>query len=81
MIELSSEDRKTLEGWARAGTTETRMAELPSIILAAAQGESTAAFAERLQTRQTQVSKRRNRFAREGIEGLHDALRHGCPVR
>ncbi len=81
VIELSSQDRKTLEGWARAGTTEKRMAERARIILAAAEGESTAAIAERLQTRQARVSKWRTRFAREGIEGLHDAPRQGRPAR
>ncbi len=81
VIELSSEDRKTSEGWARASKTEKRMAERARISLAAADGESMAAIAEGLQTRQAHVSKWLTRFAREGIEGLHDAPRQGRPAR
>lgn len=81
VIELSAEDRKTLESWVRAGTTEKRLAERAQIVLAAAAGESTTGIARRMNTRPARVSKWRTRFAQEGIDGLFDALRQGRPAQ
>jgi len=78
---LSAEERATLEHWARASTTEQRYAERAQFILAAAEGASTTAIAERHGVRPATVSKWRTRFAQQGLEGLQDAPRPGAEVR
>ncbi len=78
-IELTPEERDTLEEWVRASTTEQRMAQRARIILAAAEGEPTTAIAERMGVRAATVSKWRTRFAEERTQGLLDAPRSGTP--
>ena len=78
-IVLSEKERKQLLSLTRAGTTEQRLVERAHIILAAAEGKTTAQIAAAMLTRPARVSKWRNRFARDGIEGLKDASRTGAP--
>jgi transposase len=80
-IVLSSEERATLEQWARGGKTEQRMARRARILLAAAEGEQTVSIAERLGERATTVSKWRQRFAKRRLAGLDDLPRSGQPRR
>jgi len=80
-IELTAEERKTLEAWARAGKTERRYAERAGWILAAAEGAATTEIAGRFGVRPATVSKWRTRFAAEGLAGLQDAPRPGRPRR
>jgi transposase-like protein len=80
-IVLSSEERATLEQWARGGKTEQRMARRARILLAAADGEQTVSIAVRLGERATTVSKWRQRFAKRGLDGLDDLPRSGQPRR
>ncbi len=56
-ITLSAEERKTLQAWQRAGSTEQRMVERAQIILRAAAGEGTDEIAAALHTRPARVSK------------------------
>jgi transposase len=79
-IELSGEDRMTLEGWTRAGTTPQRQAMRACLVLAAAAGQENAAIAANLRVRRNTVSKWRRRFAVEGFAGLQDRPR-GTPAR
>ena len=80
-IVVSDEDRATLVRWVRATTTEQRLAIRASIVLAAAEGKSTAAIAQALGVRTATVSKWRVRFAGKGLEGLQDEERPGARPR
>jgi transposase len=80
-IELSAGERRTLESWTRAGSTEQRYAERARYILEAANGESTTAIAERHGVRPGTVSKWRTRFAGARLAGLDDRPRSGKPAR
>jgi transposase len=78
-ITLSDEDREVLERWARRPKTSQALAMRCRIVLAAADGESSQAIAERLGCTPSTVGKWRGRFARLGIDGLHDEPRPGKP--
>ena len=80
-IILSVEDRAILEGWVRATTTEQRMVMRARIILAAADGEKSAAIAKALGIRKATLSKWRIRFAKDGLAGLSDGKRPGAKPR
>ena len=78
-IELTGDERGTLEAWVRGTTTEQRMVQRARIVLAAAEGQATKEIARALHTRQATVSKWRTRFARLRVAGLADAPRPGRP--
>lgn len=80
-VELTLEDRATLEGWVRAGKTERRLAERGRIVLAAAEGQNTVEIARSQHLRPATVSKWRVRFSRSGLSGLQDAPRPGAVRR
>lgn len=80
-IVLSTDERKILLSWRRAGTTERRLADRAEIILEAAERKTNRAIAARLGTRPARVSKWRTRFARARLAGLTDAPRAGAPPR
>jgi len=80
-ITLTEDERRTLEAWTRAGSTEQRYAHRAQVVLAAADGEGTTRIARRLQVRPATVSKWRTRFAARRLAGLEDAPRSGAPVR
>ena len=68
---LSSDDRKTLEGWVRSGKTERRVAFRARIILKAADGLSNHAIAKVLFTSRPTVIAWRSRYEQEGVKGLN----------
>lgn len=76
-IELSAEERETLENWVRASTTEQRLVWRARLILAAAEGATTAALAQRFRVRPATVSQWRGRFAAQRLVGLQDRPRPG----
>jgi transposase len=78
VIELTGEERTTLEGWVHSPRTEQRMAFRAQIVLLAADGMSTGKIAEALDTWPPTVSKWRTRFGKERIGGLQDARRPGA---
>lgn len=78
-IELTPEDRAVLERWVRSSTCEQRRAERARIVLAAADGASNEAIAERLGLVRQTVAKWRGRFVTLGVDGLEDAPRPGRP--
>jgi len=80
-VVLGAEERRRLEGWARAGKSPQRLALRARIILAAARGEGNLAIAAALDVRPATVSKWRTRYARSGLAGLDDAPRAGAPRR
>ena len=80
-LQLTTDERLTLQAWVRATTTEQRLALRAQIILAADRGETTTAIAARLGVTPVTVSKWRTRFAREGLRGLPDGARPGKPAQ
>jgi transposase len=80
-VHLEAEARSALERVARAATSHQRDALRARIVLAAGEGESTSEMAKRLGVSVDAVSKWRGRFARQGLEGLHDEPRSGRPAR
>ena len=76
-IDLTAEERGTLENWVRASTTEQRLVVRARLILAAAEGASTTALAQRFKVRPATVSQWRGRFAAQRLVGLQDRPRPG----
>jgi transposase len=76
-IKSSAEERRTLENWVRASTTEQRLVLRAHLILAAAAGATTAAIAQRFRVRPATVSQWRRRFAAQRLVGLQDRPRPG----
>jgi transposase len=78
-IVLTADERTTLEGWVRAGTTEHRRVERARIVLLAADGWGSRAIGRELGCARGVVSKWRVRFAQARLAGLADAPRSGKP--
>jgi transposase len=78
-VVLSSEEREVLERWARRPTSAQALALRSRIVLAAAAGEQSKEIAARLGCSKDTVGKWRGRFARRGLDGLHDEPRPGKP--
>lgn len=77
LIDLSTEERRSLESWVRSPTTEQRLVLRAQLILAAAAGATTAAIAQRFRVRPGTVSQWRRRFAAQRLVGLQDRPRSG----
>jgi transposase len=77
-IELSEDERDTLDRWTRRHSSSQALALRSRIVLACAEGKSNTAIAEELGCNQVTVSKWRHRFAAERLEGLGDAPRPGA---
>lgn len=80
-LNLTEQEKNTLEQWLRAGTTEQRSVERARIILMADQGLTTEQIAAEMDTRSARISKWRQRFLRSRLDGLQDQPRSGKPVR
>lgn len=78
-LELTAEERATLEGWERRHTSAQRLAERCRVVLAAADGKSNSAIADELRLTLPTVRKWRGRFAESRLDGLCDEPRPGCP--
>lgn len=78
-IVLTPEERRTLESWVRAGSTEQRLTLRARIVLACAAGEQTTKVSTAMGVMPYIVSKWRQRFAAERLAGLQDAPRTGKP--
>ena len=79
VIELTEEERAALEGWARRPTSAQALALRARIVLAAGEGESNTAIAQRLGVTRPTVTKWRGRFAEHRLDGLLDEPRPGRP--
>jgi transposase len=78
-IILSTEERATLERWARRHSSSQMLALRSKIVLACAAGGATGAeIADELGCNAVTVSKWRNRFAEGRLDGLVDAPRSGA---
>jgi transposase len=76
---LDEQQREVLERWARRPNSAQALALRCRIVLAAAAGESSQDIAACLDCSRQTVSKWRARFARRGLDGLHDEPRPGKP--
>lgn len=76
---LTPEEETTLRRWTRQGTSEQRLVERARVILLSNEGLTVEKIAERLDTRPARVSKWRQRFVQNRLEGLSDAPRSGKP--
>ncbi|MGH9317564.1 MAG: helix-turn-helix domain-containing protein, partial [Thermoanaerobaculia bacterium] len=78
-LELSVEERETLQRWARRPKTAQALAQRARIVLACAGGMNNGAVAlEEGVTRQT-VGRWRSRFLSRRLDGLLDEPRPGAP--
>lgn len=73
-IELTSEQRRQLERWARATTAEVRLARRALIILRASEGLDNHAIATELGIGRIQVGRWRERFAQGGMLAIESDL-------
>src|SRR5438874_5531283 len=78
-VVLSDEDRQVLERWARRPKSSQALALRCRIVLAAAEGRASTEIAAELGCTGSTVGRWRGRFARRGIDGLHDEPRPGKP--
>jgi len=78
-IVLSREEREVLERWARRPKSSQALALRCRIVLAASEGQRSKDIAVALGCTTTTVGKWRGRFARRGLDGLHDEPRPGKP--
>jgi len=77
-IELTEEQRTTLERWSHGRSTPVRMMERATMVLRAAQGMRNADIAEAVGTDSHTVARWRGRFLQAGLAGLEkDAPRGG----
>ena len=78
-VVLSDEEREVLERWARRPKSAQALALRCRIVLAAADGVASKEIAARLGCSKSTVGRWRGRFARAGLDGLHDEPRPGTP--
>lgn len=78
-IVLNESEREQLEAWMRRRKTAQALALRSRIVLECATGVDSKIVAQRLSVSQQMVSKWRNRFAANRLDGLLDAPRSGAP--
>src|SRR5438876_6525171 len=78
-VVLKDEERETLERWARRPKSSQALAFRCRIVLAAAEGRPSTEIASELGCNPSTVGRWRGRFARRGLDGLHDEPRPGKP--
>jgi transposase len=74
-VELTAEERETLERWSRGRTVSQGLAKRAEIILLCARGKLHRTIARRLNVTIQTVGRWRSRFARNRLEGLSDLPR------
>src|SRR4051812_17282121 len=79
VLELSDDERETLQRWARRPKSSQQLALRSRIVLACAGGDSNTAVAEQLKINKVTVGKWRARFVQHRLEGLADEPRPGAP--
>jgi len=78
-VVLRGEEREVLERWARRPSSAQALALRCRIVLAAAEGRASREIAAELGCNPDTVGRWRGRFARRGLDGLHDEPRPGKP--
>lgn len=80
-LNMTEEQQRTLEAWARAGKTPQKIVLRSRICLLAAEGISHSASARRLNTSRPTVILWTNRFKEQGLTGLSEDAPHGTSTR
>jgi len=78
-LTLASEERETLERWARRPKTAQALAQRARIVLGCAAGKSNAGLAAHLHITPQTVGRWRARFLSKRLDGLLDEPRPGAP--
>src|SRR4051794_11758496 len=76
---LTEEERELLNSCAHRPRTTPQLARRARIILECATGADSKTVAKKLRVQASTVGKRRGRFVRNRLEGLHDEPRPGTP--
>lgn len=79
VIHLSDDARADLEAFVRSRSLPHGLVQRARIILLAAQGQSNACIAERLNISKPTVGMWRRRYLDYGLQGLHDEMKPGRP--
>lgn len=80
-LNLTDEERDTLQRWVRRRKTSQALATRARMILLCADGRTNVSVSEQLGVRQQTVGKWRSRFADKRLDGLLDEPRPGAPRR
>jgi transposase len=78
-VQLTDEERGTLERWARRATTAQALAQRARMILRCAAGQTNTDVARELHLAKQTVGKWRTRFVAKSVDGLRDEPRPGAP--
>jgi transposase len=78
-LQLSEEQRSTLQGWMRRSKTAQALSMRARIVLRASEGLTATAIAAEVHAYIQTVSKWWRRFDEQGLDGLLDAPRSGQP--
>src|SRR3989338_7444816 len=78
-LSCTKEQEKALSKLARSRTEQTRLVERAKIVLACLSGKLNDQIAAEMKLRPNTVGIWRNRFATQGLAGLHDQSRSGKP--
>jgi len=79
ILKLSSEERDTLERWARRPKSAQALAQRARVVLACAQEKTNTVVSAELKLSRQAVGKWRRRFGRQRLDGLLDEPRPGAP--
>jgi len=79
MLTLTPEEREQLQALAVSRSLPHGLVMRAKIVLAAAEGLTNSAIAQKVDLTPSSVGKWRNRFLQQGLQGLHDELRPGRP--
>jgi transposase len=78
---LTTEERETLQRWARRPQSAQALAQRARLVLACAQGKSNTAVSREMDLTLQTIGKWRGRFVVHRLEGLLDEPRPGAPRR